>query len=110
MWGDVHVSDGYGAVSKVESKQSANIYYWTAGRGIAEVGFVVDNGADVIPVEVKAEVNLQAKSLKVYREKFQPRLSIRTSMADYKREDWLLNLPLWALEIMNTASITGITQ
>lgn len=75
-----------------------NIYYWTADRGTAEVDFVIDNGSDVIPVEVKAEVNLQAKSLKVYRDKFQPKISVRTSMADYKKEDWLLNLPLWAIE------------
>ena len=75
-----------------------NIYYWAADRGTSEVDFVIDNGSDVIPVEVKAEVNLQAKSLKVYRDKFQPRLSIRTSMADHKKEDWLLNLPLWAVE------------
>lgn len=73
-------------------------YYWTAERGTAEIDFVIDTGSDVIPIEVKAEVNLQAKSLKVYREKFQPKLSIRFSMADYKKEDWLLNLPLWALE------------
>lgn len=59
---------------------------------------MIDNGKEVIPVEVKAETNLQAKSLKVYHEKFQPELSVRTSMADYKREDWLLNLPLWAIE------------
>ena len=77
------------------------VYYWTSDRGIAEIDFVVDNGTDVIPVEVKAEVNLQAKSLKVYRDKFQPELSVRTSMADYKREDWLLNLPLWAVEMIN---------
>lgn len=75
-----------------------NIYYWTAERGTAEVDFVIENGSDVIPVEAKAEVNLQAKSLKVYRDKFQPKLSIRTSMMDYKKEDWLLNLPLWAVE------------
>lgn len=58
----------------------------------------MDTGSDMIPVEVKAEQNLQAKSLKVYREKYEPKLSIRTSMADHKREDWLLNLPLWAVE------------
>lgn len=74
-----------------------NIYYWTAEQGTAEVDFIIDNGNDVIPVEVKAEVNLQAKSLKVYRDKFHPKLSIRTSMADYKSEDWLINLPLWSM-------------
>jgi len=73
-------------------------YYWTNDRGNAEIDFVIDNGSEVIPIEVKAEVNLQAKSLKTYKEKFEPKRSIRTSMADYKDEGWLLNLPLWALE------------
>lgn len=77
-------------------------YYWTAERGTAEVDFVVDTGSDIIPVEVKAEVNLQAKSLKVYREKFDPKVSVRTSMADYKLEDWLVNLPLWAVETFSS--------
>ena len=75
-------------------------YYWTNERGSAEIDFVIDNRNDIIPVEVKAEVNLQAKSLKTYRDKFSPRLSIRTSMADYKDEGWLLNLPLWAIEMI----------
>ena len=91
-------------LQQLKTVRGLNIYYWTAERGIAEVDFVIDNGGDVTPVEVKAEVNLQAKSLKVYREKFQPRLSIRTSMADYKIEDWLLNLPLWAVEAMGKAA------
>ena len=85
-------------LQQLRTIKGLNIYYWTADRGTAEVDFVIDNGKEVIPIEVKAEVNLQAKSLKVYREKFQPQLSIRTSMADYKKEDWLLNLPLWAVD------------
>lgn len=88
-------------LQQLKTIKGLNIYYWTADRGTAEVDFVIDNGKDVIPVEVKAEANLQAKSLKVYREKFQPKLSIRTSMADYRKEDWLLNLPLWAVETAN---------
>ena len=59
---------------------------------------MVDNGERVIPVEVKAEENLMAKSLKTYQEKFSPKLSIRTSMSDYKDEGWLINLPLYAIE------------
>lgn len=74
-----------------------NICCWSAERGMAEIDFVIDNGTDIIPVEVKAEVNLQAKSLKVYWDKFQPQLSVRISMAVDKKEDWLLNLPLWAI-------------
>lgn len=89
-------------LQQLKTIKGLNIYYWTAERGTAEVDFVIDNGTDVIPVEIKAEANLQAKSLKVYHEKFTPKLSIRTSMADYKREEWLLNLPLWAVECLNT--------
>lgn len=84
-------------LQQLKTVRELNIYYWTNERGMAEVDFVVDNGCDVIPIEVKAETNLQAKSLKSYREKFQPKLSVRTSMSDYKRQDWLLNLPLWAI-------------
>lgn len=84
-------------LQQLKTIKGLNLYYWTADRGEAEVDFLVDNGSDVIPVEVKAEVNLHAKSLKAYRDKFQPKLSIRTAMVDYKSEDWLLNLPLWAM-------------
>ncbi len=77
--------------------EDLNIYYYTNDSGSCEVDFVIDNGALVIPLEVKAETNLKAKSLKAYREKFSPRLSLRTSMSDYKREDWILNIPLYMI-------------
>lgn len=75
-----------------------NVYYYTNDRGSCEVDFIIDNGEQIVPVEVKAEVNLKAKSLKTYREKFKPEISVRTSMADYKKEDGLVNLPLYAVE------------
>lgn len=71
--------------------------YYTNDRGSCEVDFVVDTGGRVMPLEVKAEANLRAKSLKTYREKFSPELAIRTSMADYRKEDGLVNLPLYAI-------------
>lgn len=74
------------------------IYYYTNDRGSCEVDFVIDTGEQIVPVEVKAEVNLKAKSLKTYCEKYDPEISVRTSMADYKKEDWLVNLPLYAVE------------
>lgn len=74
------------------------VYYYTNDRGSCEVDFVVDTGEQIIPVEVKAEVNLRAKSLKTYQEKFSPDVSVRTLMTDYKKEDWLINLPLYAIE------------
>lgn len=75
-----------------------SVYYYTNSRGSCEVDFVIDAGGYIVPVEVKAEVNLKAKSLKTYREKFSPELSVRTSMADYRKEDWLVNIPLYAVE------------
>lgn len=67
-------------------------------RGSCEVDFIIDTGEQIIPWEVKAEVNLKTKSLKTYCEKFNPRLSVCTSMADYKKKDWLINLPLYGVE------------
>lgn len=74
------------------------IYYYTNDRGSCEIDFLVDDGEQVIPVEVKAEVNLRAKSLKAYREKYMPEISIRTAMTDYKKEGGLVNLPLYMIE------------
>lgn len=73
-------------------------YYWTNEHGHAEVDFLIDTGSEVIPIEVKAETNLKAKSLKVFCDKYQPKKAIRASMADYREEEWLVNLPLWAVE------------
>ena len=83
---------------QLKTLENLGLYYYTNDRCSCEIDFVVDTGEQVIPVEVKAETNLRAKSLKIYKEKFGPELSIRTSMADYKKEDWLVNLPLYAIE------------
>ncbi len=52
----------------------------------------------VVPVEVKAAENLRAKSLRTYTQKYQPEIAVRTSMADFRREEWLVHLPLYAVE------------
>lgn len=89
---------------QLKTIQDLDIYYYTNDRGSCEVDFVVDTGEEIVPLEVKAEVNLKAKSLKTYHEKYNPPISIRTSMADYKKEDWIVNLPLYAIEEMKTWS------
>jgi len=73
------------------------IYYWTAERATAEIDFLVQHSGRVIPLEVKAKENLQAKSLQVFVQKYKPSLAIRTSMSDYRMEEWLINLPLYAI-------------
>ncbi|MEA4942449.1 MAG: DUF4143 domain-containing protein [Oscillibacter sp.] len=87
-------------LQQLDSLNQMVICYWVAPRGTAEVEFLVDNCMDAIPVEVTAEQNLQSKKLKVFRERFQPKQSIRTSLANYRREPGLLNLPLWAVETL----------
>lgn len=83
---------------QLKTIEDLGIYYYTNERSSCEVDFVIDTGEQIVPIEVKAEINLKAKSLKTYREKFHPEISVRTSMSDYKKEDWLINLPLYAIE------------
>jgi predicted AAA+ superfamily ATPase len=70
-----------------------SIHYWTSDA-TAEVDFIFSDGTDIYPVEVKASENLRARSLKIYREKYAPRLAVRASMANLRMEDGLLNVPL----------------
>ena len=72
-------------------------FYWTPDSGGAEVDFVISLQGETYPIEVKAAENLQAKSLRVYRDRFKPTVCIRTSLANYRREGWLMNLPLYAI-------------
>ena len=78
------------------ANQDNPVFYWATEKGTAEVDFVVQQKQAVIPIEVKAEENLKAKSLKVYVEQFQPERAFRFSMADYREQDWLVNVPLYA--------------
>ncbi len=84
---------------QLKGLKEIDTYYWTNDRGNSEIDFVIDTGNTIIPIEVKAETNLKAKSLKTYREMFSPHISLRTSMSDYKKEDWLVNLPLYAINV-----------
>ena len=74
------------------------VFYWSSDTSQAELDFVVQNNDQVIPIEVKAEENLKAKSLKSFYEKFNPKIAVRTSMSDYRDDGWLVNVPLYALE------------
>ncbi len=89
---------------QLKTVKNLPVYYWTNDAGNSEIDFIVQRAGRVIPIEVKAETNLQAKSLKVYREKFEPELCIRASMAEYRDEGWLVNLPLWAVETVGMPS------
>jgi predicted AAA+ superfamily ATPase len=61
--------------------------YWSNDRGNAEVDFMIQTQSAIVPIEVKSGINLQAKSLMVYMQKFKAGVAVRTSLADYKQSD-----------------------
>lgn len=71
--------------------------YWSSDTGRAEIDFAIELHGMPIPIEVKAAENLQAKSLKVARERFGLERCVRTSLSGYRDEGWLVNVPLWAM-------------
>lgn len=73
------------------------IYYWSAEDSRAEIDFLLQMQGKIIPVEVKAEENLQSKSLRTFSQKYQPFKSVRTSLTDYYDQEWMVNLPLYAI-------------
>jgi len=73
------------------------IGYWTNERSTSEIDFVVQEEGKVIPVEVKSGENLKAKSFRLFCEKYQPTKAIRTSLTHYKEEQWMTNIPLYAI-------------
>jgi len=73
------------------------IYYWSAERSLSEIDFLIQLAGEVIPIEVKAEENLQAKSLKTFYQKYSPNRAVRTSMSNFRKDDWLINIPLYAI-------------
>ena len=89
-------------LQQLKATSDFGIYYYTNDRNSCEIDFLLDDGEKVIPLEVKAEENLKAKSLKTYRDKYKSELSIRASMANYRKEDGgLLNMPLYSINTLS---------
>ncbi len=78
-------------------KEENDIYYWTNENSTAEVDFIIQNDHEVIPIEVKSGINLKSVSFKFFCSKYNPKKAIRTSLADFKEEEWMTNIPLYAI-------------
>ena len=72
-----------------------DIFYWASDTGMSEIDFITQIGKNNIPIEVKASENLQAKSLKIFVQKYNTVINVRTSMSDYRKEKWVINIPLY---------------
>jgi predicted AAA+ superfamily ATPase len=83
---------------QLKSVDDIPIYYWSNDSSRSEIDFVIQLGEHVIPVEVKAEKNLKAKSLNNFIQEYKSKKSVRTSLADYKLNDNnLYDIPLYAI-------------
>lgn len=75
-------------------------YYYAKANSQQEIDFLIQKNGEVIPIEVKAEENLKAKSLRRFATENNTRMAYRVSMSDFREESWMTNLPLWAVEAM----------
>lgn len=84
-------------LQQLKSLPRTFIYYYSNDNSTLEIDFVVQHEAHVIPIEVKAEENLRAKSLRQFVTDNAGLHGVRFSMSDYREQDWLTNVPLWAV-------------
>ena len=73
-------------------------YYYSTANSSGEIDFLLQGRTSIVPLEVKAEENLRAKSLKAFCEKYKPKYAVRTSMSDYRRQEWMTNIPLYNID------------
>ena len=72
-------------------------YYWSAENSSGEIDFLVQDGSGVYPIEVKAEENLRAKSLRAFNERYEGMSPRRFSMSGFRDQGWMRNIPLYAI-------------
>lgn len=84
-------------LQQLKSLPRTFVYYYSNDNSTLEIDFVVQHEAHVIPIEVKAEENLRAKSLRQFVTDNSDLHGVRFSMSDYREQDWLTNVPLWAV-------------
>lgn len=75
-------------------------YYYAKKNSQLEIDFLIEQSGKVIPIEVKAEENLKARSLRQFVNDNKSELAYRSSMSNYRRESWLTNIPLYAAEVI----------
>lgn len=84
-------------MQELTAAQNDYIGYWTNEKSTAEVDFIVQKAGEIFPIEVKAETNVRAKSFKLFCEKYHPQQAYRSSLLPYRPEEWMTNLPLYAI-------------
>ena len=76
-------------------------HYWTLQGNKAEVDFLIQNGLEIIPIEVKAEDNVNGKSFAEYNKKYEPRIRLRYSLLNIRRNGNIVNFPIFLCDWLN---------
>ncbi len=84
-------------MQQLKARDTEYIGYWTNERSTSEVDFLIQHKGDIIPIEVKANENLRAKSFRFFCDKYKPKTAIRSSLSNFRQEDWMTNVPLYIL-------------
>lgn len=83
-------------MQEMQTLNSLEIHYWTPDESIAEMDFVIQKEEHIIPIEVKAERHLKAKSIAIYIQQNHPKNVIRTSLSPYHQSEQITDIPLYA--------------
>ena len=75
------------------------LYYWNSGN-TAEVDFVLQQGVEIVPIEVKPQKSIKSRSLAEYRKKYNPAYAVKTSMVPELSISTLLNIPLFMIHTL----------
>ncbi len=75
-------------------------YYYSGDKSVYETDFLIQKKDTIVPIEVKAEINTKSKSLRTFYDKFKPGYAIKLPTLDYIDQEWMINIPLWAIEGM----------
>ena len=90
-------TENYVMTQLVATKDSSVFYYSNDSK--LEIDFLIQHDCDIVPIEAKAEENLRSKSLSTFVERHPEFHGIRFSMSDYRKQDWLTNVPLYAASV-----------
>jgi hypothetical protein len=84
-------------LQQIVSDTEYSPYYYGTESATFEQDFLIQKGMNAVPIEVKAETNIHSQSLKAFYNKFHPEQSIRLSLLNYQEQDWMVNIPLYAV-------------
>ena len=79
-------------------QQDIFTYYYSRDDARLEIDFVAQHNGAITAIEVKAEENLRSKSLRTFIDSHADLQAVRFSMSPYKEQEWMRNIPLYAVE------------